>query len=119
MWSLKGSFVASVHWRPASAELLGDLVFRALQSIFSLPNTLPIGGVTRALHLGACFWWQDVERECFHLPFLYFCVLGVPMHVKYLGTSSIPVFLRTVLKRGTVDRLGMGISLGSSGVLFV
>lgn len=63
MWSLKGSFAASVHWRPATAELLGDLVFRALQSIFSLPNKLPIGGVTRALHLGACFWWQDVERS--------------------------------------------------------
>lgn len=41
------------------------------------------------------------------------------MHVKCLGTSSIPVFLRTVLRRGTVDRLGMGISLGSIGVLFV
>lgn len=56
MWSLKGSFVASMCRRSASAELLGDLVFRALQSAFGLPNKLPIDGVTRA-----CFWWQDVD----------------------------------------------------------
>lgn len=38
--------------RSAFAELLGDLVFRALGSIFGLPNQLLIGGgggVTRAL----------------------------------------------------------------------